>query len=106
MPDTKPYKVLSPIDHDGKKFPIGSSIDLEPEQAIALIRRGIVAGEYPPAKKSPRETELEATVAGLGADIETVTKVADELAKENAALKERVTELSRQIEKLPAKGKK
>jgi hypothetical protein len=105
MPDTKPYKVLSPIDHNGKKFPIGSSIELEPEQAIALLKSKVIAGDLPPVKKSQREAELEAIIAGLRLDMETAARGIAEMSKENAALKERNTELARQIEKLPPKGK-
>lgn len=78
MPDTKSYTVLSPIDHNGKKYPIGSSIELEPEQAIALLKSKAVAGDVP-VSKTAREIELEAIIADLRLDLETARKSIAEL---------------------------
>jgi hypothetical protein len=97
MPDKKPFKVLSPIQHDGKTYTIGSMIELEPEQALSLIKSKVVAGDVPVVKTS-RELELEAMVADLKLDLETASKGVEEMAKENAALKERNSELKAALE--------
>lgn len=108
MPDKKPFKVLSPIQHDGKTYTIGSMIELEPEQAISLIRSKVVAGDVPVVKTS-REIELEAIIADLKLALETASKGIEEMAKENAALKEQIEALTEAIEgaqTTKGKGKK
>lgn len=63
--DKKPYKVTSPIEHDHKRYEIGSEIALEPDQAQALKKARAIEdiipqmppADEPVAKSSPVETE-------------------------------------------------
>ena len=38
------YKVLTPIDHDGKRYEPGKPIELDDEQAKPLLAVGAIAG--------------------------------------------------------------
>lgn len=43
----KKYFVADPLRHDGEDFPVGSTITLEPSQAEALLKAGVLSSVAP-----------------------------------------------------------
>jgi len=42
MAETKKYKVLNPVDHDGKKYKKGEDVSLPDNQAKPLLKLGYI----------------------------------------------------------------
>lgn len=62
----KKYKVLSPLNHDGKEYRLGDSIELDIPEDHSLLGDGVIAdGKAVRASKEKSETEAEAAAGDL-----------------------------------------
>lgn len=50
---TKTYSVISPLKFGGKKYPVGSTVELENAEAKALRVAEVIGDEVKPVKADP-----------------------------------------------------
>jgi hypothetical protein len=50
------HTVLSPVDHNGKRYPVGAPIDISKAEAVDLLKSGAIGTYDPKAAKAAEET--------------------------------------------------
>jgi hypothetical protein len=51
--ETKDYVVLTPVEHDGKRYPAGATLSIGEDDAAPLLKVGAIA--EPAAKDEPNQ---------------------------------------------------
>ena len=90
------YQVISYLEHDGKPYAVGSSVDLTTDEAMPLLGHTVKPADG--AHAGPTEMDLLVGAVELGHKLEQAEKAKAELQQQLDEARKANTELQKQLD--------